>query len=45
MDDVGNLSTRWRGLPGHADGVVDSDGHAGLLLAYGATHETVAGSD
>lgn len=45
MDDIRDFSMRRRGLPGRADGVVDGDGHAGLLLAYGATHHAVAGGN
>lgn len=45
MDDIRHFATRRRGLPGCADGVIDGDGHARLLLTDGATHQTVAGGN
>lgn len=42
MDDVGEFATRGRRLSGGADGVVDGDGHARLLLTDGAAHDAVA---
>lgn len=42
VDDIGGFATRRRRLPGGADGVVDGDRHARLLLTNGATHHAVA---
>lgn len=43
VNDAGDLSARWRGLPRCANGVVDGDGDSRFLLADGATNESVAG--
>ena len=45
VDDLGDFAAGRGGLLGQADGVVDGDGHAGLLLADGAAHQGVAGGD
>lgn len=45
MDDIGEFATRRRRLPGGADGIVNGDGYARLLLANGATHDAVAGGN
>lgn len=42
VDDIGGFATRRRRLPGGADGIVDGDRHARLLLTNGATHNAVA---
>lgn len=45
VDDIWDFGLRRRRLTGCADGVVDGDGHARLLLTYGATHQTLAGGN
>lgn len=43
VNNAGDFATRWRGLPGSANRVIDCDGNTGFLLADGATNESVVG--
>lgn len=43
VDDVGDSSPGWRGLPSGADRVVDGYAHSRLLLADGTADQSIAG--